>query len=185
MTQACGTYAGYQRATRNRRLGREHCGPCEQCLESARVYNRRPKFNERRARRFRERRKEDSEFRFREHDKQHRTLYGISLVQKKLILAEQGNCCAVCKRSTPGSSRGWFTDHNHTTGEVRGVVCLNCNTFIGHACKSAGSEDPTQLSEYLGERVLHYLREGASRVRSILAAAVIDTFADAAMEAVG
>ena len=95
-------------------------------------------------------------------------MYGITLAQKALILREQGNCCAVCRRDVPGSSRGWFTDHNHATGEVRGVLCINCNTFIGHACKAAGSEEAAQLEGFLGSRVLQYLNEGKILVKRVV-----------------
>lgn len=178
MTSFCGTYSGYQRATRYRRIGQGHCGPCEKCLMAARVYYKQPRFKERRARKFRERRAaDDGGFRLREHAKQQRKAYGIGLTQKEAIFAAQGSCCAVCRRLTPGSSRGWFTDHNHTTGDVRGVVCINCNSLLGHACKAVGSEDPADLSEYLGARVLRYLREGAVLVRDILAAVPLESMA--------
>lgn len=28
---------------------------------------------------------------------------------------------------------GLFIDHNHETGKIRQLLCLNCNTLLGHA----------------------------------------------------
>lgn len=39
--------------------------------------------------------------------------------------------CAICEAAfTPDGPR-MMVDHNHQTGEVRGVLCLHCNTGIG------------------------------------------------------
>ena len=172
MTASCGTYGGYQRATRWRRLGKEHCGPCEKCMKAARSYNKTVKVKIRRAKSSKRRRREDPNVRLREHDKHLRHTYGITMAQKEAILRAQGDCCAVCKRNASGSSRGWFTDHNHDTDDVRGILCINCNTFIGHACKAVGSEDPGALCELLGARVLQYLADGAAFVKRVLNAQI-------------
>jgi len=45
-------------------------------------------------------------------------------------LSEQGNRCAICKTDDPGETT-WHADHDHITGEPRGVLCKKCNTGIG------------------------------------------------------
>ncbi len=50
--------------------------------------------------------------------------YGISATQADKM-KERG--CEVC-----GDDKKLVIDHNHTTGEVRGVLCHGCNTGIGH-----------------------------------------------------
>lgn len=40
-----------------------------------------------------------------------------------------GNVCAVCRRQVSGSGR--HIDHDHSTGEIRGVLCINCNMALG------------------------------------------------------
>ena len=45
------------------------------------------------------------------------------------LLAEQGNCCALC--GNPCSFDQAVLDHDHKTGEVRGVLHRGCNTALG------------------------------------------------------
>lgn len=55
--------------------------------------------------------------------------YGLSLEDYTALLEKQGGRCAVC--GTPPDGRRLSVDHNHETGEVRGLLCLNCNTTLG------------------------------------------------------
>jgi len=45
------------------------------------------------------------------------------------LLRQQGDACAICSRKDFPS--GPCLDHNHTTGEVRGVLCVRCNVIVG------------------------------------------------------
>ena len=57
--------------------------------------------------------------------------YGITPTQYNAILRDQNGVCAICYKPET-RKRGWLhVDHNHTTGEVRGLLCGNCNTGIG------------------------------------------------------
>jgi len=58
----------------------------------------------------------------------YRRKYGIEVEEYERLLAEQGGVCAVCGGS---DNRRLNTDHNHATGEVRGLLCSNCNLGIG------------------------------------------------------
>ncbi|MEV4115852.1 endonuclease VII domain-containing protein [Nonomuraea sp. NPDC049695] len=53
--------------------------------------------------------------------------YGITEDDFERMLARQGGLCAICK-VVPGT----FVDHSHETGQVRGVLCFNCNNGLGH-----------------------------------------------------
>ena len=49
------------------------------------------------------------------------------------MIAEQNNCCKICLDpflTTSGRS-GPHLDHNHETGEIRGVLCQRCNRVLG------------------------------------------------------
>lgn len=57
--------------------------------------------------------------------------YGITKEDWCALFKRQGQKCAVCKRKTPDTKRGWHTDHDHETGKVRGILCSRCNTVCG------------------------------------------------------
>jgi hypothetical protein len=70
--------------------------------------------------------------RTRERDRRLRETYGISTKTLESMLVAQGNACAICGRSDwPG--RGPHVDHNHSSGLVRGILCIHCNQALGHA----------------------------------------------------
>lgn len=45
-------------------------------------------------------------------------------------LAEQNNKCAICGTEDPGATN-WHADHDHKTGQKRGILCQKCNTGLG------------------------------------------------------
>ncbi len=72
--------------------------------------------------------------------------YGLSGTAFQAMLDEQGGLCAICDVE-PATC----VDHNHTTEEVRAVLCRKCNTGIGQF-----SDDPA-----LVDRSAAYLRRFA------------------------
>lgn len=56
-------------------------------------------------------------------------LYGITADDYATMLAEQGGVCAICLE--PQERRALAVDHDHVTGEVRGLLCDNCNHALG------------------------------------------------------
>lgn len=65
--------------------------------------------------------------------------YGITIEQFDELLKEQGGKCACC-RSEHGDSRrtSLHVDHCHITGDVRGLLCSECNLIIGRMRDSVG-----------------------------------------------
>ena len=57
-------------------------------------------------------------------------MYGLSDEAYNEMRAEQNGLCALCKKRD-GGRRGLFVDHDHETGEVRGLLCHSCNTGLG------------------------------------------------------
>lgn len=57
--------------------------------------------------------------------------YGVTLDQYNEKLKTQNNVCAVCLKEC-SSGRKLSVDHNHETGQIRGLLCLNCNRAIGN-----------------------------------------------------
>lgn len=59
-------------------------------------------------------------------------MYGITLDDYNKILKDQNYCCAICEGFETHDKHGVLAvDHNHTTGEVRGLLCYKCNTGLG------------------------------------------------------
>ena len=56
--------------------------------------------------------------------------FDISLKEYNDILERQGNMCAICETKKP-NGRGWNVDHDHETGEIRGILCSSCNRALG------------------------------------------------------
>jgi hypothetical protein len=78
--------------------------------------------------------------------------YGITVEYYNKLLEEQGNACAICGSTSSNikSTDNFLIDHNHKTGEVRGLLCNYCNLTLGNA-----KENITRLqkcAEYLIER---------------------------------
>lgn len=59
--------------------------------------------------------------------------YGISLAQYEELYDRQRGRCAICNEA----HEVLHVDHNHTSGEIRGLLCNTCNRFIGLAKESA------------------------------------------------
>lgn len=55
---------------------------------------------------------------------------GITKSQYALMLEAQSGLCAICF-CQPQFSQSLVIDHNHQTGEVRGLLCRNCNRGLG------------------------------------------------------
>ncbi len=58
--------------------------------------------------------------------------YGITIEQRDAMVASQNYKCAICETEAPGG-QGWVVDHCHTTGRVRGILCVRCNFMLGYA----------------------------------------------------
>ena len=59
--------------------------------------------------------------------------YGIDQAKYERMLAAQGGKCAICPATEPGGKwNRWHVDHDHDTGEIRGLLCNGCNIAIGH-----------------------------------------------------
>lgn len=68
-------------------------------------------------------------------------LYNVTPAWYEATLQAQGGLCAICKQPQTakhhsGTIRKLFIDHNHATGSARGLLCLKCNSSIGHIEKN-------------------------------------------------
>jgi hypothetical protein len=71
-----------------------------------------------------------------------RRTFGLTLDDHEHLLEQQGGVCAIC-----GDDKPTHTDHDHVSGQVRGLLCSRCNMGIGQFL-----DDPVRLEaaiEYL------------------------------------
>lgn len=55
--------------------------------------------------------------------------YGLTHETYLILLDKQNNSCALCYRK-PSVTR-FHVDHCHATGRVRGILCHQCNWYLG------------------------------------------------------
>ncbi len=65
----------------------------------------------------------------RAHARRVETVYGTTGDDDDRLYAAQGGVCAICQRAT-GKARRLAVDHNHDTGDVRGLLCGPCNHIL-------------------------------------------------------
>ena len=58
-------------------------------------------------------------------------VYGLSLPEDAEILEAQDNRCAICGGAPKAEGRRLAVDHDHETGQVRGLLCTRCNPGLG------------------------------------------------------
>src|SRR4030042_5864910 len=59
--------------------------------------------------------------------------YGITSNEYNELFEKQNECCAICGEHQSKFNKAFAVDHNHETGEVRGLLCQNCNNVLGHS----------------------------------------------------
>ena len=58
--------------------------------------------------------------------------YNITIEDYNQLLENQNNSCAICKSVFSGRGNNLFdVDHCHSTGKVRGLLCIKCNFGLG------------------------------------------------------
>lgn len=57
--------------------------------------------------------------------------YKLTVEQYDAVFAYQGGVCYVCQCPEPVKGRRLSVDHDHDTGEIRGLACSRCNPLLG------------------------------------------------------
>jgi hypothetical protein len=80
--------------------------------------------------------------------------YGMTIETYNTMLAAQNGGCAICFRKTPGRKgiKSLIVDHNHKTGQVRGLLCDPCNKGIAYFEENISRMESAKwyLAKYLG-----------------------------------
>ena len=81
-----------------------------------------------------------------------RLRYGISVEDYGYILKKQHGTCAICDKK---GYKPLVVDHDHITGQVRGLLCHGCNIRVGkYENKLRMPVDSWELvTEYLSKQV--------------------------------
>lgn len=65
---------------------------------------------------------------------------GIDITWDEFIVLDAQVTCSICKTDVPNGRGKHPIDYDHKTGEVRGVICHDCNHMLGIA-----KDDPKRL----------------------------------------
>jgi len=80
-------------------------------------------------------------------------LYGITLDDYNNLLKKQNYGCAICGSQMKSKLGNLHVDHDHKTGIVRGLLCIQCNITLGML-----REDSNRI-----KKVLQYLEYNTSK----------------------
>jgi len=90
----------------------------------------------------------------RSNEKRRHEKFGLPQGWYDLQYKKQNGCCAICLGQQEGKPKKFAIDHNHSTGQVRGLLCNSCNTSIGKL-----KEDITIM-----QRAINYLKEYSEQI---------------------
>lgn len=81
-----------------------------------------------------------------------RSVYKITLDEYDEMVTSQDGKCAICLKvetvTASGKVRRLAVDHDHTTGAVRGLLCMKCNRALG--LMNDDAERIVRMASYLG-----------------------------------
>lgn len=80
-----------------------------------------------------------------------RNAYGITIEEYDKLVEAQEGLCAICGLPETVKNGRLAVDHDHKTGQIRGLLCFGCNTGIGKL-----QDDPALL-----RRAVQYLEESS------------------------
>lgn len=100
--------------------------------------------------------------------------YGLSAIGYRALYRAQGGRCYVCRRAA-GKAKRLGVDHDHLTGEIRGLVCTGsvsantCNRLIARYNRAQLLRAAEMLSDPPPARVvLQAVAEGLSELPSLV-----------------
>ena len=88
-------------------------------------------------------------------DKYRLRTYNLPAQTYVAMLAEQGGRCAICCQPETSAYKGKVialaVDHDHETGQVRGLLCARCNVLLGAIERRGGLGYLYNIAAYLYE----------------------------------
>lgn len=124
---------------------------CKECRNTARadIYWKDPEHGRNRAKNYRESLTAEQRYISNRNTKL-KQAYGLTHEQVEEMKRLQGYKCYVCnKPEHEAGTKGLVVDHNHTTGQIRKMLCGPCNTALGLLNEDVGIF--TSLIKYVEE----------------------------------
>lgn len=109
-------------------------GLCTSCYQKAYKDARREEVN-RKERERSKRRSKDPVYKHKRFVADIKKKYGLSLEQYNNMLEAQNGKCKLCKHP-PAKGKRLHIDHCHISGKIRGLLCAQCNWFVGKIDKN-------------------------------------------------
>ena len=134
-------------------------GWCKKCqLEKGRLYRKQPeirkRINEKQNKNNVKRYNTNKEFRTMKKEASRgywlKSQYSLSLEEYDIMVEQQSGCCKICGIPQSELKQRLVVDHNHKTGEVRGLLCTACNVRVGWY-ENWYKKQKINLKNYLGE----------------------------------
>lgn len=76
--------------------------------------------------------------------------FGVDEIQYQELYNKQKGCCAICGKHSSEFQRRLALDHDHVSGEIRGLLCFVCNKrIVGRFRKGINSHFLLKGYEYL------------------------------------
>ena len=66
------------------------------------------------------------------HSSEIKKKFNMSVTDYNNMFISQNGCCAICGIHQSKITRRLCVDHDHSNGNVRGLLCGVCNTRLGH-----------------------------------------------------
>lgn len=76
--------------------------------------------------------------------------FNMTLEDYDKLLIKQDFKCALCNKHVSEFKHNLAVDHCHETGRIRGLLCVSCNTSLGHL-----GDTPASI-----QRVFNYVSQG-------------------------
>ena len=86
---------------------------------------------------FFEKRKTKPDYKEKNNASRRKSQFGLTQEQYDGMREAQGDVCAICKNKCR-TGRQLAVDHDHKTGEIRGLLCQACNQGLGHFFDNTG-----------------------------------------------
>ena len=131
---------------------RGRCAQCRLCVAAyARGYRRRdPQLTKQRRKEQYDRFRVRDDYRQKKLQYRLQEMYNLTLEEFDDMVSQQKGLCAICRKPNNVIGERLGVDHDHNTGEVRGLLCNHCNKGL------AGFRDNPKILK----NAINYLSKG-------------------------